>query len=381
MWDAGSKHSKSHDTCQGKMSELSFPADNLGEIPDNIEDCMKELRILSDQQKTLRKMQDSITEKLDQFLETRWKNPDLVDLATKDIQAAQGQKKTHEMRSTMRATNSNTEFVKTRTPKITEVEAAMIRSVTSQMMTSSTIGSATSRLMTRGMLDFTWEDENNLCFENDQSSPLICALKRLQRRHGQKRGTRMWIENLTKLYFITDTDSSGIVDRNEYYDMIELLDLSERLKESLRQKFGTINNGSDGISLREFLMFFLTFPPFNKELLRHADNNAPFVYVNNLTTTQQWRQWIYCTLEYPEYNTFSKLFFCVDLIITIVPIVIMSIEGVFPSKRIEWEEDKYMWIISVFFCIQYVCGLSTCKIKRIYIFNVNHILDAISFLI
>jgi len=216
--------------------------------------------------------------------------------------------------------------------------------------------------------------------EAEVSSPLISALKKLQQRSDQKRGIKMWSENLANLFWLTDEDQSGHIDLEEYHRMIERLDISEELKLSLRDKFYTIDQDGNGINLKEFLMFFLNFPLFQEELLTNAHNNAPFIYEKTLSLTQHWRQWLYCVVEHPEYNFVSKILFCIDLILTLIPIVILCTEGGQSSLRVRWSKHTFMWIVSIFFASEYFCGLITCKYKKKFIFDIVHTCELVSFI-
>jgi len=215
----------------------------------------------------------------------------------------------------------------------------------------------------------------------DLCSPLITALKTLQRRRGQQRGVKMWTKTLANLFFLTDVDGSGLIDVDEYIEMIKALDLSDDLKSSLAKKYTSIDvDGSGGITLSEFIQFFHKFPSFKQELLKHAESNAPYINEKTLNYSKWLRQWLYCTVEYPQYNIFSKILFCVDGILVMVPVVIICLEALRPSYLIEWHEAEYMWCISIFFAVEYLCGLATCRYKKVFLYNPGHILDAISFM-
>jgi len=215
----------------------------------------------------------------------------------------------------------------------------------------------------------------------DLCSPLITALKTLQLRRGQRRGVKMWTKTLANLFCKTDVDGSGLIDANEYIKMIKELDLSDDLKSVLAGKYSSIDvDGSGGITQREFVWFFHRFPSFKKELLKHATNNAPYINKKTLTKSQQLRQWLYCTVEYPQYNTFSKILFCVDGILVMFPVVIICAEALRPSYPIVWYKAEYMWCISIFFAVEYLCGLATCRYKKVFLYDPSHILDAISFM-
>jgi len=215
----------------------------------------------------------------------------------------------------------------------------------------------------------------------DQSSPLIVALKKLQQHRGQKRGIKMWSHNLANLFSIIDVDGSRYIDPREYQDMIKKLDLSEPLKNILQDTFRTIDiDGSNDINLTEFLLYFLKFPMFKQELLTNANNNAPYNYENTLTRNQRWRQWLYCIVECPGYNFVSKLLFCIDVLLTIVPIGILWIEGARPSINVKPFKQPVMWFVSIFFALEYMCGLMTCKYKKKFVFDIAHVFELVSFL-
>jgi len=223
--------------------------------------------------------------------------------------------------------------------------------------------------------DGQWDNLGN------QSTPLIIALKKLQQRRGQIRGIKMWTNNLANLFYLADTNSSGLIDFHEYREMLEKLDLSESLKNALRTKFNNIDtDGSGAINLEEFLMFFLKFPKFKKELLINAHNNAPYIYEKALSSRQKWRQWLYRIVECPEYNVVSKLLFCTDLLLILIPITILCYEGVRPSYCVDWYKNFYMWCASIFFLLEYLCGLFTCKHPKVLMLDPGHVLDLASFL-
>jgi len=223
------------------------------------------------------------------------------------------------------------------------------------------------------------EEEEELV--NQQSTPLILALKKLQQRDDQKSGIKMWTTNLADLFFITDADNSGYIDEEEYSEMIEKLDISPTTKSLLRTKFHEIDeDDSGGISLYEFLLFFLKYPKFNEELLKHAHSNAPYKHEKNQNRAQKIRLWLYYIVECPGYNLFSRVLFCLDCLLTIVPLFALVLQARSPSQIFQWEQTTYMWFISIFFAIEWLCGLLTCKRKWMYIKTPWHILELVSFI-
>jgi len=89
---------------------------------------------------------------------------------------------------------------------------------------------------------------------------------------------------------------------------------------------------------------------------------------------------LYCVVEHPEHNNVSKILFCTDLYLTLVPIIILIIEGSQSSLNIIWFMNPYMWFISIFFALEYFCGLLMCQYKRKFIFDVMHTFELASFL-
>jgi hypothetical protein len=136
-----------------------------------------------------------------------------------------------------------------------------------------------------------WSVVKEAVIGSEMSSPLITAIKNLRERREQQRAITIWTKNLTHLFLVADADDSGYIDKSEYQQMIEMLGMSDELKFCLREKFSSIDkNGSGGINLDEFLIFFLTFPMFEKELMSNADNNTPHIYLKSLSRTQHWQQ-------------------------------------------------------------------------------------------
>lgn len=225
----------------------------------------------------------------------------------------------------------------------------------------------------REVSTMTTQEATDLC------TPLIIALKQLRERQIQKKTIKKWIYNLANLFVTTDQDSNGYVEPEEYSKMISSLNLSEELKTSLGSKFREIDEDNTGkINLGEFLQFFLLFPKFNEEVLMYVRRNAPYSFDSGLTWLQRWRLWIYNTTEFPVYNTVSKVLYCLDLILTMIPTVCLCIEGLVLSNHLDWRWDEYFWIISIFFAVQYVSGLLTCKSMKKFV--KTHVSDLISFI-
>lgn len=322
-------------------------------LPRTMRDCVRELSFISSRQLTLTRRQKKVTERL-QFLA---QEASCAKTSDSDTSSAPD------------LNNNETQKVSKyeETPMITTASAGRLVSNTSMSSLENETGYDSFNELLPGM-------------EPEQSSPLILALKKLLKRRGQKRGIKMWTQNLANLFYIADSDCSGLIEWSEYSQMIEKLDLSQDLKSSLQKKFKSIDeDGSGAINLDEFLLFFLKFPKFKDELLLHAHSNAPYIYENTLTCRQRWRQWIYCMVECPNYNFISKMLFCFDLLLALVPIVILCIEGIRPSYRVEWYKNYYMWSVSIFFAFEYLCGLFTCKHPKVFIRDPGHYLDAVSF--
>lgn len=317
--------------------------------------------------------------------------PDSAEACARELE--QLAKRQREVMSRMKQVSSSlTKMLKSKTvsSEVTPIKEEVVRKWTPQVDR----GTSQIEIDTTSEEDKSPSDEKPLASANDlstggdgsdincdQSSPLISALKKLQQHRGQKRGIKMWSHNLANLFSIIDVDGSRYIDPREYQDMIKKLDLSEALKKKLHNTFRNIDiDGSNDINLREFLLYFLKFPMFKQELLTNANNNAPYNYENTLTRSQRWRQWLYCIVECPGYNFVSKLLFCIDVVLTIVPIGILWVEGVRPSVNVEPFKQSVMWFVSIFFALEYMCGLMTCKYKKKFVFDIAHVFELVSFL-
>merc|ERR1719317_472090 len=238
--------------------------------------------------------------------------------------------------------------------------------------TSNKIRCLTNRLLTK----------HDVQVSNASSPTLIGALIDFHQKLMQEKEIIMWISNLERLFLQSDKDMSGDIDNEELKEMVSDLDVSDSLKSSLYRNFSDIEKDNNGaITLRSFLTFFLLNSKFIEEVLKHAGNDSPWQYVSGLTNMQKWRLHIYKITQYPGYNTASKVLFCVDLISTCVPVVILFIEGLRPSFKWEWDGKKYMWVVSMFFAFQYICGFLTCKSKTCFVSGAWNTTDMVSFII
>jgi len=174
--------------------------------------------------------------------------------------------------------------------------------------------------------------KNGVQVPNASSPTLIGALIDLHQKRMQEKEIIMWISNLERLFLQSDKDMSGDIDKEELKEMIAVLDVSDSLKTTLYGNFSVIDKDNNGaITLRDFLTFFLKNSKFIEEVLIHAGNNAPWQYESGLTNMQKLRLRVYKITEYPGYNTVSKVLFCVDLILTCIPVVMLCLEEFRPS--------------------------------------------------
>jgi len=218
---------------------------------------------------------------------------------------------------------------------------------------------------------FKWDKvelQSTFC-EDTVHDTLITTLKKLKWQYRDFQLIRRWCEALTNLFFEADEDRSGSIEENEFRKMIDKLPVSDVLKENLRCQFKEIKlNRSGGISLADFLFFFLQFKPFRVEL---NDNfcNEPYLGQDNTFCLQRTRLLIYKTITVPNFNTFSKVLYCVDLGFTLVPLVLLFIYAMSPTmeNRLHWGEDIYSWFVSIFFSLQWLVGVSLCSNRAAYL--------------
>jgi len=70
------------------------------------------------------------------------------------------------------------------------------------------------------------------------------------------------------------------------------------------------------------------------------------------------------------------------LCFTLIPLVMLFICAVSPAKenRLHWDEDFYLWFVSVFFAVQWILGLALCSSRTRYLSSRYHIMELVSFL-
>jgi len=339
-------------------------------LPSTTVECIREIEILTDRQRVvtsrLRELLHGTSQEKEKKGEKQLvEETPLVENSDEEkkhaIKDDDRQSTTFGTRYTNRSTSGLSEYV---------IDDGVIKSERYNMRES--LGYKQS---IREVTQMTNREATDLC------TPLIIALKQLQQRQIQKKTIKKWIYNLANLFVTTDGNNSGYLDSEEYGKMISDLNLSEELKKSLGSKFREIDEDNTGnINLGEFLQYFLLFPKFNEEVLMHVRRNAPYSFDSGLTSLQRWRLWIYNTLEFPGYNTVSKVLYCLDLILTLIPTVCLCIEGLRLSNHLDLDGrwNEYFWIMSTFFAVQYVFGLLTCKSKKKFV--KTHVSDLISFI-
>jgi len=216
--------------------------------------------------------------------------------------------------------------------------------------------------------------------EDNRTSPLIDALKKVEWRARDHAEIAKWCSELAVMFFKADKKMSGRVLEDEYICLIKSLPLSSILKEDLCLQFSCIDlNDSGDISLEEFLYFFLSFPPLKKELGSTFHANEP--YHNILGTVATWRKvrlWVYNVVTVPDFNLTSKILFCFDLLLAVVPFLMLLIELISPTT--DPEKLGLLWFMALFFATLYLVGLVTCKSKIKFLTNRLHLVELLSFL-
>jgi len=164
--------------------------------------------------------------------------------------------------------------------------------------------------------------------------------------------------------------------------MMNKLPFSERLKESLRDQFKHIDvDSSGGISLTEFLFFFLQYKPLRTELTENCFNE-PYHGRHNLSLWARTRLWVFQVITIPSFNTYSKVLYCVDLGITLAFMITLFISALNPTleNKLLWDDDFYFFIISIFFAAQWALGLALSNSRTVFLTNSDNILELVSFL-
>jgi len=322
-------------------------ANNPISLPQTAEECAREIVLLEGHQRAIMERRKVLTAQLQNVLDKQKPRGNLVDLEHSEFKANNAEKRYQ----TSEAGNGSWEELE---------EGAHNQSVFSSNL-------------------FVPNDADDGDMSGEVASPLISAIRKLQLRHDQKRGIKMWTKYLANLFGVTDKDGSGYIDQQEYQRMLNMLNISKELKFDLRDKFSHIDKDGNGINLKEFLVFFMNSPIFQEELEINAKSNAPYIYETNLSGCQYLRMWLYCVVECPDYNLVSKILFCLDLIMTIVPIIIFCVEGAQSSLIITWPRQTFMWFVSIFFLLEYTCGFALCRYKSKFIFDIGHIFELVSF--
>jgi len=216
--------------------------------------------------------------------------------------------------------------------------------------------------------------------EDKRTSPLIDALKKVEWRARDHAEIAKWCSELATLFFKADRQMIGRIEKDDYVSLINLLPLSKILKEDLCLQFSSIDlTGSGDVTLEEFLYFFLSFPPFKKELGSSFHVNEPYHNIfGNVAVWRKLRLWVFNIITVPGYNTFSKVLYCFDLLLALVPFIMLYLELINPN--IHPEKMFILWFMVLFFAAQYVIGLVTCKSKIKYFVDRMHIAELISFL-
>jgi len=214
------------------------------------------------------------------------------------------------------------------------------------------------------------------------SNPLITSLKKLKWQHRDYLEIRKWCKMVAELFFETDENANGFIEEEEFLKMINKLPFKESLREKLRGKFKYIDVGkSGGISFTEFLSFVLQYKPFRTELQENGFNE-PYDCRQNFSFWGQISLWVFKVITTPNYNIYSKVLFCLDLCITLVPVITLFISALRPTLENEllWDDEIYFYIISVFFAAEWVFGLILCNRRSEFLKSGYHILELLSFL-
>jgi len=125
--------------------------------------------------------------------------------------------------------------------------------------------------------------------------------------------------------------------------------------------------------------FFVQYKPFR---LEPSDNfyNEPYLGQHNLSCLQRTRLLIYKTVTVTNFNTSSKLLYCVDLGFTLVPLVILFIcaRSSTIENRLHWGKEFYLLFVSILFSV--LLGVSLWSNRAAYLSSRYHIMELVSFL-
>jgi len=163
--------------------------------------------------------------------------------------------------------------------------------------------------------------------EDDRTSPLIDALKRVEYGYKDYDEIAKWCSELARIFSLYDENNNDNLDEDEYVKMINDLPLSEGLRNNLSHKFPSIDIDNSGcITFKEFLFYFLSFPPLRNELANNIDSNEPYRNTFDLSELQKFRLWIYKVVTIPDFNWLSKLLYCSDILLTLIPFCILYLQ-------------------------------------------------------
>jgi len=208
--------------------------------------------------------------------------------------------------------------------------------------------------------------------EDKNSNPLITTLKKLKWQHGDYLEIKKWCKMVAELFFETDEDETGSIEEEEFLKIINKLPFNESLRKKLRSKFNYVDvDKSGGISLTEFLSFVLQYKPFRTELQENGFNE-PYDCRQNLSFWGQIRLWVFKVITTPNFNIYSKVLFCLDLCITLRPIITLFISALRPTSVNELSYFGMMRSILVFFTAEWLFGLILCN-KRIVKERLSHL--------
>jgi len=115
-----------------------------------------------------------------------------------------------------------------------------------------------------------------------------------------------------------------------------------------------------------------------KELSNDFDHNEPYRNLFDLTIWQTFRLRIYKVITVPDFNLLSKVLYCGDLLLTLIPIGMLYVQLINP--RINLQMQPIIWFLVSYFSAEYLLGLLTCKNKIKFLFNGWHLVELISFL-